>query len=823
MKSVKFICICVFCVLFVNKLNLVQAKTIDNYLVLKNNDLKIWYQSPTKYLWMDNKLTEENARKNIGVFACKGEKEGIIVIVKSSKTRKEITLDFTDLQSQKHIIKSKQFIWNPMGCVLATGNDFKKHKMFDIILEQEPVIIEKDIYKAFYVTVNIPSSSLAGLYKGEIYIKEKASIVATIKLNIKVYDINIPLKNQIIFTTKLPQVKLTTNPIKRKRYLALGGKDYPININKVRERWIKLISENRLYNSIHSLNIPTPDIIINGKTHNFHTKEQRLRFNNKNTVFSHEDIKIDFTKYDKRISELQKNGINIQLRTPFFGVITGKGFYGGEYLWGDLTTPAGNKILRKGYSYLDNDNMNEEFPPLYKKCVSMVIDHISQKYDRTLFKDVVADEPKAVVFSVCKKVAAYAIEANNKAKPCIFACPNSLAMLKIIRGDVKHFFVHSNTVDSVAPYIKRTKRKDEIFEAYNFPHQLSFRYEPLNARSIFWWAWDLRIDKIWHWSIGDWRLPPDESTYGGYYLIYPNENDLEGDFLKSIRFEQLREGVEDYSLFKELTKRIKKVKKSLNINDENFPVEYRSDEISHYMSKDESVYLWSQDTNLYCYARRKLCEEIINTLKHPYILLKMEPGYNETKRESVVFKGYVESETQVFCNNEEIEIHKNKFSLIKNLKIGENRFVFKLQNNKNIKILERIIIREKIKKEDILIKDTFSPPLSFNGKLGISRAVRLFITGREKIRFKIEAPGPYKLKLVFVGKDRNNKYLKYPTPYLPIFAQGNFENVEFVFSKLPLLKGANITQICIQLYEVISTKNKPNIYMGDLVITREVE
>ncbi len=658
-----------------------NLNTQDTYLLEKNQQCTIWYHPVTKRLYEDTMPDERMAPRNtIELKLCKGEYGGFLVIVRPKQDVNDISFSFSALKSDTGEM-TPVVEWHRVGAVDVDDKDKGgKRQTYDILHVDEQVQIKAGEYAVFFVRIQIPRGAVSGSYSGRMSAKAGDNLLCKTMLSARIYDFEIPKEPNIAFTAGFPKCSVSSNPLKMRK----GDKAVALDIELVRDKWLRQISSYRMYNN--NCAIPSPG---------------RSSGNGKWIL--------DFTAFDKRVDYLIGEGIRFRGRTPYMYFLGGKVWYMVERLFGDITDPPGDKTKHPSRTFLTNENIRPEFLQSYKAMVKTTVSHIEEKGYRDYFMDTVCDEPIGRLQHLCKKVASAVLEAHSGASPTLLGVPSSEAALKYFRGTAKHLFMHSQYINTLSDYLREgpgKKREDEILEVYNFPGLLGLQNEPLIARELFWWAWDARIDKLWHWNIGAWYRKSLVQT--GYNLVYYNEDDPER-LLTSIRFEQLREGLEDYECLRALALRAKTVRLELGADVVVFPDKYRSDELCAQLVKNHWLGDFCVDSGKYALVHGELLNDIEDMVKHPYVLLIMNPqDGSETVSDSVIFKGMTEDGTQIIFNGKRIKSVSGRFSVKSGLKMGENTFSFNMKKGADIKVIRRTVYRKRLEKRKVLINDTFT-------------------------------------------------------------------------------------------------------------------
>jgi len=137
-------------------------------------------------------------------------------------------------------------------------------------------------------------------------------------------------------------------------------------------------------------------------------------------------------------------------------------------------------------------------------------------------------------------------------------------------------------------------------------------YPALDCRATFWLTWKHRIECFLYWSISNWWMvedPFNQQTFPGANgdgtLIYPGED---GRPIDTIRWENIREGLEDYEYFILLRQALEQAKAAGRASADLLARAERLLAIDDALVKDYAN--WSQDPQAYLDARRQMARTI---------------------------------------------------------------------------------------------------------------------------------------------------------------------------------------------------------------------
>lgn len=665
----------------------VTKRTVDRYLVADDKDFAVDYQSTTKKLWADDKISVVNAEPQvITLNACKGESEIFILFFEPKKNLEQVNITISDLKNSvdQSIIKKDIFTVHVLGKVAALDARGEKRLAFDKIYNVNECDLKNGERSAFMIKFRIPYGVEPGCYRASIFIAAAETQLVQIPLEIKIYDFNLSKKVHLRFSAGFPKYKPSKNPLKRRP----GDQTLSVDLAKVRPIWIKQLNNDRLYTQ--NVVIPPPGL----------TKEKGKYI-------------LDFTQFDKRIDELIKQKILFRARTPFLYFLGGHYWYPMEKYFGDLTSPAGDKTKRAGCAYLRNTNLRPEFLTGYLDVAKQVNEHINKKGYRPYFSDVLCDEPAIQLKGLVEKVGKALVENIPGIQPTMLGMPSSAAEFKEFRGIQKHLFINDSAFEMVFPQGFNDKKSSEILEVYGLNSALRLDKEPLFARLMFWWAWKMRVDSMWYWVLAEWSRPTPLTCYGGnsgFYVVYPDEKNVNSAFLTSIRYEQFREGLEDYEYLLELSKRSEAVRKKLNGARKDFPDRRRSDELAGQLIPLRG-YLdgWVSDSNKYSIVKQRLFDEITAINQEPLVLIASDLFDGaKTQARKVTLKGLADSKAIISINGKLVDNTNGHFEFSQNLKNGANILTILVKRGLKEKQLTRVYYRQKQQHFKTIINDDFT-------------------------------------------------------------------------------------------------------------------
>jgi hypothetical protein len=150
-------------------------------------------------------------------------------------------------------------------------------------------------------------------------------------------------------------------------------------------------------------------------------------------------------------------------------------------------------------------------------------------------------------------------------------------------------------------------------------------YPLIKTRILHWLNWRYGLSGYLHWGLCAWsddpyktassgRLPP-----GDGWIIYPGKDGP----VSSIRWEAVRDGLEDYEYLWLLAERTRQVKQQLGAGAAGLSATARSDEIARSIVRDFVDY--AREPQAVREARERVAEEIVALEQRPLLLVTTDP------------------------------------------------------------------------------------------------------------------------------------------------------------------------------------------------------
>ncbi len=150
-------------------------------------------------------------------------------------------------------------------------------------------------------------------------------------------------------------------------------------------------------------------------------------------------------------------------------------------------------------------------------------------------------------------------------------------------------------------------------------------YPLIKTRILHWLNWRYALSGYLHWGLCAWSDEPYETASSGRlppgdgWIIYPGRDGP----VSSIRWEMVREGLEDYEYLWLLAERRRQVKQQLGAGAEAINAAARSDEIARSIVRDFVDYV--RDPEALRAARERIAAEIVALERRPLLVVQTDP------------------------------------------------------------------------------------------------------------------------------------------------------------------------------------------------------
>lgn len=492
---------------------------------LKNKLYVSWGNTNTRYLkeYIPNiEITTQNHTS-----AWKQERVNAQVVLWSKDTVKNISIEFTDLQSLNHTIDASAlkyyFIRNVLadeyggGCGFKEKSDSTAHLVPDCLEDIHTLSIRGKSTRGIWINFEIPKTAKSGLYICELSIFANGKKIETLEMNINVSDNILPDLENWSFHLDLWQ-----NPFAVARFH---------NVPLWSDKHFDLMRP--LYKMLADAGQKCITATILNKPWGGQTYDQ---FGSmiKSTLKQNGEWRYNYSVFDKWVTFMMELGIKEKINCYSLIPWGNQLSYFDEKLEKDISltaVPSSKEFVDYWIPFLIDFKTHLKHKGWYELC-SIAMDERSM------------DDMKSAI-KLIKEYSGLSITSAANYNPGI---SNAIFDLSV---DFEYHMADS--------LISERKRNGQITTFYtccatDMPNNFTFS-APIEGVWQAWYAYAQNYDGFLRWAYNSWvEKPLHDSRFrtwpsGDTYLVYPGAK-------SSIRFEKLREGIQDFEKIRILKQKL---------------------------------------------------------------------------------------------------------------------------------------------------------------------------------------------------------------------------------------------------------------------------
>jgi hypothetical protein len=193
-----------------------------------------------------------------------------------------------------------------------------------------------------------------------------------------------------------------------------------------------------------------------------------------------------------------------------------------------------------------------------------------------------------------------------------------------------------------------------IFQAGNYPNK-TIDVPLMDSRIMHWLNYEFDLAGYLHWGWNQWNDDPfgDPGQHiGDGWHVYPTGSGV----LNSLRWEEMRNGLQDYEYFWLLEKRIKNLRDSLGTNFSWIDPKQRGREIAGGIIRGLSSY--NHDPEIFYRTKTDIVNDLLSFYDFPRLYVQTTPAVTKTLQNgsAVEVFGWTEPGTKITVNGEELPV-----------------------------------------------------------------------------------------------------------------------------------------------------------------------
>ncbi len=641
-----------------------QILNAQNFKLYAVHDLDRIYEDGYRLPNLDN---------TINLFGIRGEIISGQVVIHAKKAISGVTVELSGLTNPLNgrSIPASATSCNFVGSIPLVKNTpnqparelerLAPARFPDYLMSEKSIDIPAKTYRSVYLTIQIPEDASDGTYQGTIRVRS-AGEDQTRPLTLKVYPLTLPAKRNIKVTEWY-----STGDFERFH----GIKE------KYSAEWFAMLrkyAENMAAHRQNVFQVPMSAIEISKN------EDGRLAFN--------------FTRFDQ-IAQVFWDTKKMDY------LETGEIMRFGDNAWFSTTIKVQDfRVKNERTGTVETIPGDEVAPYLLPEFEN----HLRKKgwLDKTLFH--VKDEPSMHNAMAWREKSSYvkrlapdlkridAIETTNLLDEIEIAIPKLDAL-----GTW-----HNSYEEARRRGVELWFYTVGIYQGSLFPNK-TIDLPVMNSRILHWLNYKYDATGFLHWGWNQWEEDPFKDVgmhIGDGWHVYPAKDGV----LNSLRWEQMRNGIQDYEIFKMLEEKIKALRDSLGTRASWIVPSQRGKEITSKIVMDFDEH--SDDPRLLYKAKEELIKELITFNKTPEIYVQTTPaeGSTITFHSSVELYGWTAPGTKIVVNGKELPVSDQGYffeqfggEALDNTKIGLSEGSVFVQATKDGKITE-IVRRFNVKR-----------------------------------------------------------------------------------------------------------------------------
>ena len=592
------------------------------------------------------------------IFGIRNEYLSAQCVIKANQDLQNVTVSLSPL---KHVafstfIPANAFEWNFVGSIPIEENTPKYRKTDliraapakfpDYLAEDSEVFLEKGDYKAVYLTIRIPRDAEAGYYKGVVTIKTNEADIS-LPLSLRVYPLTLPDERHLMVTEWF-----TTGNFKKFHDIDISDSE---RFYEMLSLYAENMAEHRQNVFRVSLNLITCIQAANGS------------------------LKFDFSKFDKWADTFWKTGRMDLLETGFVARFGEGGWSSEEIVLRDF--PAQKESTNKR-TMIPGKEFLPRFLPVFEN-------HLREKgwLEKTVFH--IADEPSNHNVMSWGQASEYVRH-------------HAPALRRIDAIETTHCFdrleIWVPKLDHLATWHDVFKRVQNqgcelwfytvgIFQKGSYPNK-TVDVHLIESRILHWLNYRFGLKGYLHWGFNRWTDDPFASPgrhRGDGWHVYPKKDGL----INSLRWEQMRNGIQDYEYFWMLEDKIRKIKAGLGKHSSIIESSRRGKEIASQVVKTMDTY--AKNPVILYNVKKQIINELLDLDKAPQILVQTNPPEHSTVANDCAIDvfGWAEPGTKVVINGRRLALSDDGL-FMENVHLSrDNTIVMEAEHKKGKKKIVR--------------------------------------------------------------------------------------------------------------------------------------
>jgi hypothetical protein len=599
------------------------------------------------------------------VFGIRGEIVSGQFAIHAKKDLKDVAIDMSELKNHDEgaMLSADAAGWNFVGSIPLSTNapNQPPHvtvrsapaRFPDYLMPDRQIDLDKGSFQSVWLTISIPDRAVAGGYYGNATVSSSQG-ERSLPIYLRVYPFSLPAERHL----------KVTEWYNTGHFEKLHGVE-----SRYSEAWFKMLrtyAENMAAHRQNVFQVPMNAIDIR--------------------LSSTGELAFDFARFDQIAQVFWDTKQMDYLETGFLAKFGEGAWFSTEIVLKDFQVKSeetGKEIIMPGKDVVP------ALLPAFER-------HLRRKgwLEKTLFH--IQDEPTLRNVMAWRELSAYLHSyAPDLIRIDAIETTNLFDDIEIAVPKLDHLGAWQDT------YRKAAREGTEIwfytvgiYQASAYPNK-TIDMPLMDNRIMHWLNYRYDLGGFLHWGWNQWTEDPYSDVgmhIGDGWHVYPVKEGV----LNSLRWEQMRNGLQDYEYFWMLEKKIEALKDSLGSSFKWIDPKQRPKEIAGRVVMD--LLNHTHDPQVLYQAKRELIEELQGFNNPPMIYVQTNPAVNSTvvKGQSYLLElfGWTEPGTKIIANGEEIPVDERGLFLWNfHLTEDNNSIILQAGNQHGSKeILRRFVV-----------------------------------------------------------------------------------------------------------------------------------
>ncbi len=565
-------------------------------------------------------------QKRIEVFGIRNEVLSAQCVVKAQQALRDLTVSVGPLKLKggNSSMPAEAVTWNFVGSIQLAANAPNHRKAGvtrpaparfpDYLSDARQMTVEAGRYQAVYLTIRVPKNAPAGAYEGIVTFRADKG-ERTLPLVVTIFPLSLPDERHL----------MVTEWYSTGRWKQFHGVD-----SSDPEAFYKMLGVYAQNMADHRQNVfrVAPELIAATKR-----SDGKLTF--------------DFSRFDKWCEVFWNTGRMSLLETGFVARFREGGWSSKEIVLRDFSVRDEAKAATVTMP-------GKEFLPQFLPALEQ---HLQERgwLDKTVFH--IADEPSNHNIMTWREASEFVHRYGPKLRRMdAIETPLCLDRLEVWVPKLDHYATWQEAFEDAQ------RRGNEmwiytvgIFQASRYMNK-TVDVPLIQSRTMHWLNYRFGLTGYLHWGFNMWTNDPFEAPgqhCGDGWHVYP----AKGGLLDSLRWEQMRNGIQDYEYFRLLEEKVRQMKKAMTERVAALiDPSQRGVEIAAGVVRTTDDY--RNDPNVLYTAKKQIIDEILGLDQAPRLMVQTTPIEHSRVADGAAIDvhGWVEPGTRITINGTEIPV-----------------------------------------------------------------------------------------------------------------------------------------------------------------------